>query len=74
MELQDIIEMLREFWQQSRNTFEFNASMLLAGDNNKQRRRLIIEQLTGKTLPMSKCSYHATIQHLENSFSQPTLF
>ena len=38
METTDIINMLAEFHEENPQNFEFNASMLLAGDANKTRR------------------------------------
>lgn len=74
METQDIINMLQEFWQDNPHSFEFNASILLAGPSNTTRLREIIKLTTGKEVPKSKAGYHATINALQNVFSQTTLF
>lgn len=74
METTDIVNMLQEFWQENPNSFEFNASMLLAGPSNTSRRREIIKLTTGRDVPKSKAGYHATINALQNVFSQTTLF
>ena len=74
METTDIINMLAEFHEENPQNFEFNASMLLAGDANKTRRQTIIKIVTGKDVPKSKAGYHAVINVLKQQFTQTKLF
>lgn len=74
MDTTQIIELLREYHAQDAQIFDFNASMLLSGNHNKERRREIIKLVTGEHRPISKCTMYACIDTLKNSFNQIALF
>ncbi len=72
--MKELIETLREYFTQDSMSFEFNASMFLAGENNKAKRSELMELVTGVKKPSTKCSFHACVQELTNMFNQPSLF
>jgi hypothetical protein len=72
--IENKIQDLQGYFNSDPNTFEFQASIIISGDGNKATRQQIIERLTGKKPPMSKCGYYSTVNALKNYFSQPTLF
>lgn len=69
-----VIERLKGVYSSNRFEFEFNCSMLLAGDSNKNLRQAIVKDITGQDLPKSKCGMHYVSDILKASFEQITMF
>ena len=71
---QEYLEKLRPYWDEDPQTFEFKASMFLAGDSNKIARQDIIYHCTGYRPPKSKASLGACINAITTVYTQPKLF
>lgn len=69
-----LVETLRPYYNEGSQTFEFKASMFLAGKSNEQTRVEIIQELTGAKVPKSKASLGAVVNVLKNTYDSPTLF
>ena len=72
--MKELTDTLQKYFNEDFNTFEFHASMFLAGKQNVVKRQLLIEYLTGAKPSKSKASLGASIQALQAKFNQSQLF
>jgi hypothetical protein len=68
------IEQLRTVHTTNRFQFEFNCSMVLAGDSNRKLRQSIVKEITGEVWPVTKCGFHKVADLLKAHFEQLQLF
>ena len=69
-----IIDQLKSLYLTDNFAFSFNCSMILAGDSNKKTRQLIVEYLTGKKDPVSKCGLNRVSELIKADLEQSKLF
>jgi hypothetical protein len=74
MHTQQAIQLLQKSYNDEPRSFDFYASMIIAGDQNKRLRQDIVKVLTGEVKPVSKCGIYAVIDHLKANFQQSKLF
>lgn len=74
MDNQELINKLQALYNGDRFAFEMASSIYLAGEEKKDLRHQIIYQVTGRRLPIKKCTHLAAAAALKIKFDQPTLF
>lgn len=72
--VQKIISEISALYNPDAYIFSMNCSMFIAGDDKRLLRQEIIRQLTGKSLPKSRCEFLYTTEVMKASIEQPKLF
>lgn len=74
MQTETVINHLKEVYTGDKFNFDFQVSMLIAGDSNKSLRQDIVLKITGEKKPLSKCGMYAVADILRANFDQLALF